>query len=242
MEAKRSIHRSHSVVWMNSLQIRFAGALVLLALCILGGFIIYEYNYTKKESILELEELAQIAANRMSKYLVDPLWGLEEAQLNESLVSEMMNKQVYCILIYEEDTSSILIGKTRDDPDKIIDSMESPPADYIKSKRPIVRKQDLIGEVEVFVTTEYAIDKLKKSILKFVFTTCILCISILTAVFFILRNLILFPIRMLTVAADQMSLGKLNTPIGYRTKNEIGILVDAIKRMQDSLQIAITQV
>lgn len=226
------------VSWFNSLQFRFGGALILITMVILGGFTIYEYSNSKNESLRNLQQLAEIASNRMSKYLVEPLWGVEDEQLSESIVSEMMDQQINSIIITDNDTNSAIIGKKRDINGALIDTHHVTGNNLIRSVRPIVRHDDIIGKVEVTVTSDIALQKLEKAIVKFVSTTFFLCIVILATVFLILRTLILNPIKFITNAAEKMSLGELDVKIPHQPKNEIGFLVDAIQRMQSSLKIA----
>jgi HAMP domain-containing protein len=47
------------------------------------------------------------------------------------------------------------------------------------------------------------------------------------------------PIMKLTDAAEQMSLGELNVKIDVKSKDEIGLLAQALGRMQTSLRLAI---
>ena len=46
-------------------------------------------------------------------------------------------------------------------------------------------------------------------------------------------------IRELTEAADRISIGELDTTIPVRSSDEIGMLAEAISRMQDSLRLSI---
>jgi len=43
----------------------------------------------------------------------------------------------------------------------------------------------------------------------------------------------------LTAAADRISIGDLSTPIPSQSKDEIGVLAEAIRRMQASLEISV---
>jgi methyl-accepting chemotaxis protein len=49
------------------------------------------------------------------------------------------------------------------------------------------------------------------------------------------------PIMKLTDAAERMSLGELNIKIDVKSRDEIGLLAQAIGRMQTSLRMAMTR-
>lgn len=222
----------------DSLLFRFASILIVLTTLIVGGFIAYEYSSTKRQNLKELSELSQVAANRMSKYLVAPLWGLEEEQLSESLDSEMMDRQIHSILVMDKDTNEIIIGKMRGENGDILTTTRMMQKGFSTSKKPIFRQQEEIGSVEVAVTSKYAMEKLQRSVTRLLTATVFLYVAILFTVFWILRKFIIKPINLLTKAADRLSHGKVDTNIEYNSKNEIGCLVDAINRLQASLKIA----
>jgi methyl-accepting chemotaxis protein len=64
-------------------------------------------------------------------------------------------------------------------------------------------------------------------------TLAVLCLS------FLLARAISRPILYLAQVADQISTGKLGTKIELSRRDEIGILIDSVKRMQRSLALAI---
>lgn len=230
------------VKWYHSLQVRFAGFLILLTTIILGSFLTYDYFSTKKEKLGELHSLAFNTATRMSKYLIEPLWGIEEEQLSESLVSEMMDRQIESIIIFDRDTDNILVGRTRDNEGRVINMTAYSDQDSgITTRQPIIRNDNAIGDVEVVVTPKYAMQIIKNLVLKQIIVMGLLYLALLFTVFFILGKLIIRPIKQVTSAADRMSLGDLDITINHTSENEIGLLVDSINRMQASLKIAFTR-
>jgi len=52
---------------------------------------------------------------------------------------------------------------------------------------------------------------------------------------------IVIPIMNLTDAAERMSLGELNVKIDVKSKDEIGLLAQAVGRMQTSLRLAMNR-
>lgn len=226
------------VRWYNSLQIRFCGALLLATLFIGGGFMAFEYYSAKKQISTTLHSLAEISAIRMSKYLVEPLWGLEEEQLSESLTSEMLDREIQSIVIHERNPDSMLLAKIRGTNGQVVAMNQKVQPGEISNKKPITRNGNVIGDVEVTVTDQYALSKLSDSILRLSLATVILCVVLLASVILILRNLIISPIQRVMDAADQISTGAINAKIDYSSNTEIGLLVESIKRMQASFAIA----
>jgi methyl-accepting chemotaxis protein len=77
-----------------------------------------------------------------------------------------------------------------------------------------------------------------KRIQKFAVTLLILTIALVFLIAWISARAVVTPIKKLTEVAERMSLGDLNMKINIPSKDEIGLLAQAIKRMQTSLRLA----
>lgn len=64
-------------------------------------------------------------------------------------------------------------------------------------------------------------------------------VLVVTLIAWILARAIVIPIKKLTSAAERMSLGDLNVDIDIKSKDEVGLLAQAINRMQTSLRMAV---
>ena len=80
-------------------------------------------------------------------------------------------------------------------------------------------------------------DSLKR-IQKFATTLLIVTIMLVLLIAWISAKAVVSPIKKLTEVAERMSLGDLNMKINIPSKDEIGFLAQAIKRMQTSLRLA----
>jgi len=77
-----------------------------------------------------------------------------------------------------------------------------------------------------------------KRIQKFAVILLILTIALVLLIAWISARAVITPIKKLTEVAERMSLGDLNMKINIPSKDEIGLLGKAIKRMQTSLRLA----
>jgi HAMP domain-containing protein len=66
-------------------------------------------------------------------------------------------------------------------------------------------------------------------------------VLIVTIIAWLSARAIVTPIRKLTDAAERMSLGELNVKIDVKSRDEIGLLAQAIGRMQTSLRLAMNR-
>ncbi len=74
---------------------------------------------------------------------------------------------------------------------------------------------------------------------RFAWILLIITIVLVTLIAWVLARAVVKPIKQLTDAAERMSLGDLNVEIDIKSKDEVGLLAQAIKRMQTSLSLAV---
>ena len=227
------------VGWKNSIQTTISAILILLTTAILLGFVMFNYFAAKSKMNEELKHFSEITSTRLSKYLVEPLWGVDEKQIEDSLNSEMMEKRIYAIIIFDRDTKRVFLGKKRDNNWKIISARGNITGKLLKSHKKIVRGKETIGDVEVYVTLKFMEEELYRSVVNIVITAIVLNIAIFLAVFVTFRKIIIQPVMKLTDVAERMSVGDLNAKIDIESKNEVGLLAEAIRRMQFSLRLAL---
>ncbi len=100
-------------------------------------------------------------------------------------------------------------------------------------------KEGLLGFVRVGMKKKYVDQKIKETLyfLVIVFIGGTFLAIILTL--FIITLKVSKPIAYLTDVAYKISLGDFNTPVNLKTRNEIGVLGEAIERMRESLKTSI---
>lgn len=80
-----------------------------------------------------------------------------------------------------------------------------------------------------------------KDIQRFSIILLVITVIGVTVIAWFLARRVTRPIMKLTDAAEQMSLGNLNVDIGIKSRDEIGLLAQALARMQTSLRLAIAR-
>jgi HAMP domain-containing protein len=71
------------------------------------------------------------------------------------------------------------------------------------------------------------------------FIVILITLLVLMAVVFLFSRSVVHPIKYLSKVADTISMGELNVHIDLKPKGEVGLLVESIERMQDSVKAAI---
>jgi len=226
--------------WGSSIQVKMSLILIILTTIIFAGFILYNSTRTQQRMNDQLAQFGNITATRLSQSLVMPLWNLADKEIGGSITSEMMDKRIAAIIMRDSNGKSMLYGWARDPNWNAVEA-ENPSintGDFIVSSEKIVKGEETIGVVEVYLTGKFIREELNRTVFELVITALILIIAISGAVFLGFRRLLVQPIMQLTNAAKQMSLGDLNVDIAIHSNNEIGLLATAIRRMQTSLRLA----
>ena len=240
VDASADTTASKSIRWMNRIQVRITATLVFLTTAILVGYAVVNYHLEKADMDRKLSTQADITVTRLSRNLVEPFWALDDDLLRESLVSEMMDKQIYAILVRDRDGKDIYIGKKRNSKWKIVNARtDVSRTSLITRKMKILKGKDQIGSVEVYLTTKFMTEELKRSTIYMIVAVLILDLILFLSIYFILSRSIIRPIMNLTNAADQISTGQMNAELTIRTNDEIGMLIKAFQRMQTSLNLAL---
>jgi nitrate/nitrite-specific signal transduction histidine kinase len=231
------------VSWLHSIQTQVAFATIVITTLVLGGFAIYNTIVNKQKMESQLKQLAEITATRLSKHLVIPLWDLDQNSAEEAVKAEMLEQQIYAIIVRDSNGTTTFAGKTRDRNWEISDLQLSGVGaqGMASSTQNITYQGEVIGKVEVYLTPQFLEAELQQTTLDILIQVLVLDLLIFLLVFLILRKLILQPVDKLTEAAESMSRGNLGTKITIRSKNELRMVADAMDRMRESLQITMNE-
>lgn len=231
---------SFQVSWVNHLQIKVNAVLIPLIIVIMATFTIFSYITEKQKMEITLENLSKAASKRLSVYLVESFWSLDDETLEESLKSEMIDNNVYSINLIDRG-GKIYLGYKRN-PDWNIAVNNSPvQGNYVKAEESIVKDLNKIGTVEVYYSSKFFLEQFKQSVYKLIITSLLLIIAVSLATAVVINKMILSPIGRLTDIANKISIGNLDLEIPIESKDEIGLLADAFARMKVSMEFAIKQ-
>lgn len=229
------------VTWQNRLQVKVNAVLIPLIVVIMATFTIITSITEKQKMESELQNSSKVVAKRLSVYLVEAFWSLDDEILKESLKSEMMDNNIYAINIIDRSGKAIYLGYKRDQNWNLIENNTKIEGDYTKSDESMVRDSNKIGSVEVYLSSKFVKEQFNQSMSKLVITAILLLIAVSLAAYFVLNRMIVAPISRLTDIANQISIGNLDLEIPIESKDEIGVLADAFARMKVSMAFAIKQ-
>ncbi|MCF8045668.1 MAG: HAMP domain-containing protein [Desulfarculaceae bacterium] len=239
--ADSSEPETRKVPFSRRLQVKMNAVLIPLIILIMGGFTAVNYYTIKQDMNEKIENASEIVSQRLSNYLVEAFWALDDEILSESLKSEMMDKRIYAINLIDRNGKKVYMGFKRDDQWGIVKNDAPVTGSYAKEREPIVKGEDEIGYVEVFFTSKFLKEQLQRSMINIVITAVALLLAVFACVFFVVKQMVVSPIANLTDLADRISVGNLDIEIPKESKDEIGALAEAFERMRVSMVFAIKQ-
>ncbi|MDY0362247.1 MAG: HAMP domain-containing protein [Desulforegulaceae bacterium] len=238
---------SKKISFTKTLQFSLSSIILLITLIVLSGFAGLEYFKTKNQMVSELQILSENTALRMSKYLASPMWAVEKELIESFIEAEMLNPDIFGIIVYESNGRAVITAKGRDknwnvyETQDLFQNSNTPKTQIFSNKKdifmPEVKKQSL-GTVEVFVTQQFIKQKLNKFLATNLIAMIALILVLTFAIFMSIRKLLLTPLEKLIDVTEKMSIGNLKTPIDIKSKNEIGVLAASIERMRQSMILA----
>jgi HAMP domain-containing protein len=225
--------------WTSSIQSKISTVIILTTTLVLISFAVFNYFSTKNKLNDELTNFVDITTKRLSGYLVESLWALDDKSIEDSLRSEMMSRRIYGLLLFDRDGKTVYMGMKRDKDWHVVKTDKIPADGMVTSRMPIRNGKEKIGSIEIFVTKKFMKEDVQRIVGNAAATLLILNTAIFFSILLFLRRIVLKPILNLTHVAKQMSLGDMNVSISTRSNDEIGQLAQAFDRMQTSLSYAL---
>jgi HAMP domain-containing protein len=225
--------------WTSSIQSKISTVIILITTLVLISFAVFNYFSTKNKLNDELTHFADITTKRLSEYLVESFWALDDKAIADSLRSEMMSRRIYGLLLFDRDGKTVYMGMKRDKDWHVVRTDKIPADGMVTSRMPIRNGKEKIGSIEIFVTKKFMKEDVQRIVGNAAATLLILNTAIFFSILLFLRRIVLKPILNLTHVAKQMSLGDMNVSISIRSNDEIGQLAQAFDRMQTSLSYAL---
>lgn len=234
-----------------SLRWKLAGIL-LLSNFLLGILLVFIVNYTVTESLeKELIERGRTIAKDIAQYSAPQILDEDKIALKEIVTSSLSSESVEYIIIHNYDLQILTDTYNNQVPveiaqKNIIEEIVKPeiiniPTMDLKCYDIIVPVEDGdLGYIRVGMKIDYIENKVASTISFIIYTIiAVTLIGILLTYF--LANRIIKPILYLTNRANEISKGQLEEKISVRTNDEINYLAEAVERLRESLNLALSK-
>jgi methyl-accepting chemotaxis protein len=228
--------------WYSTIRMKVVIVVIISCTLVLGGLSAYNTINEQKKLSGDLQKLAQVTSQRLSKHLIGPMWDLDRGLVDSTLEAEMLEENIHAIVVWDEGAGSIFSARERGPGGSLVASNGAISGDLLESKNDINTGTQSIGEVAVFVSKQQLNQQLRESTIANVITLVALIIVMAIVMTIVMNQIIIGPITRLAKHADDISHGDLKQNIVPESNDEIGQLAEAFHRMQTSLRVAFKRI
>ncbi len=232
------------VNWKTSVNTKMSAILVAIIVVVMSASIIYSISSTSKSLVTDIESKAETTAGRAAKQLAIPLYDLDNELLEESLLSEMTDRELYAIIVFKPGSTEINMGKMRNADWEVVPATGAVKGDYITYSREITLDQEQLGSATVYYTTKFMDQKISKLIGSMTMTTIAVIIILLSAIIISLNKMLLKPIKYVSDNLQEIASGEgdLTRRISEARKDELGELAHWFNNFITNLELIVAQV
>ncbi|MCP4350955.1 MAG: hypothetical protein GY795_36275 [Desulfobacterales bacterium] len=139
--------------------------MIITSIFILSIFSIHDYFKEKTRLVTDFEETIAPVSDRMSDYLVKPLWFLDAHKADQIIEYEMKMKKIYAVVVREHN-KKIFNARQRDENWDIIESDGNISGDFVVMTADIRYDKHSVGTLELYFTTRFITESLRKLIIE----------------------------------------------------------------------------
>ena len=160
-----------AVNWRTSVNTKVSAILVAIIAVVMSASITYNISSTSKSLKADILTKAETTAGRAAKQLAIPLYDLDNELLEESLLSEMTDRELYGIVVFKPDSDEVNMGKMRDEAWEVVPAQSAISGDYITFTHNIALDDEQLGRATVYYTTKFVNQKIGKLTASMIMTT-----------------------------------------------------------------------
>ena len=224
-----------TIKWHNSIRVKLGLILigVTSVIMIIYGAVQYAVDSRKKSDAIDV--VSSQAILRVANLLASPLWDIDEKRIDYILISEMVEKSTFAIIV-RDPKKNIIAGKMRDGSWDVVPCTEPVPGSHIVRKKAIVYGSTVLGEVELYTSTEFAEKELHRTLYRIIIANVITNIFLLLALFISMSRYIIRPVYRIADYAALLRNGDLSSRLP-EGDDEIGKMSAALNAMADELSV-----
>jgi PAS domain S-box-containing protein len=188
------------------------GAVLLTLVCVntllLAVFGMLDYFDESRRLETELRHNLTVITDQLASNLDAPLWYMEKDHVVRLVEGVMQNGYVAAVLVTDQETGSLYVGRTRDRGWQSSAVIELPALDQVLSvKREIRYEGKQVGSVEVFATRRFMVEDLRASLTRIILRILGLNAALALFLAVVLRWKIIVPLGRLERYAARVSFG-----------------------------------
>ena len=228
------------ISWRHSIKFQMSISLCIMMMIVSMLFGLEQYTRTKSRLIQEFNDLAEFSTSRLAESLIWPIWNLDKQQIVNIFISEMKDKRMYAIVLKDADNGELLWGRVRNEKWEVIEleSLEGEERlsnDLMMVPKDIVRGNDTVGRLEVYLTPQFMQAELREQILKMLMSITLVGLAMLIVVRRFV-SMLTVPIEKIAEITNDIAAGKFTQTTSIQQDNEIGLLAEENRHVQQTLQ------
>ena len=231
-----------NIRWYGTIRIKVIVVVIVSCTLVLGGLSAFNTISEQRQLASDLQKLARVTSQRLSKHLIGPLWDLDKDLIDSTLEAEMLEDNIQAIVVWDEGASTIYSARERNADGRLVESSGAITGDLIEAVNSVNNGSQSIGEVAVFVSKKQLNQQLAASTIANAITLFALIVVMAVVMTIVMNQVIIGPITRLAKHADDISHGDLKQNIMPESQDEIGQLAEAFHRMQTSLRVAFKRI
>ncbi len=224
-----------------SLSIKINAIIIVVTTIVLLFFGAYEWQKTKAKLTDELNFSLENSTEQLAAALAYPVWVMNRDGIKEFIELEMRNKAVYAVTV-SDSSNNVLVGQVRDTNWQLTDLN---PANFsptpLSKTLPIIRENEKLGTVAVYVTAEFMNEELSQTIMNIVIRQIVMLLLIVITLATFIQITITRPLEQMTGVFNIIAKGNLDQPVNISRADEIGQLAKSFAIMQGAIKEKITE-
>ncbi len=185
--------------------------MILTSILIASGFSFYDYIREHNRLQEDFDEMIAPIAGRLAGNLKAPLWFANKTQAEQVVETEMSNRKIYAVIVRDAD-NTLFYAEKRDDTWKPVESDGEISGSFVIKKESILYEEEPkpIGTVEVYFSTRFIEESLRKLIVFMVIRVIVMSVCLVSILLFIVNLFFIKPvsavIRTLNTVGNEVSL------------------------------------
>jgi len=179
---------------LTGIQGKLGLILIITVTAFFSGLTLGYYFKAESDMDRDLSDLADFLAKNLSASMATPLFNFNEQSARKIIDSVMLEKQVVAARI--NDSHGFLLDRARDENWNVIRSSREIFGNYYLKSEDILKDNEKLGVVKVYVTSEFAQKELDNSVGYIFAAFVILGVLLFSVLFLSIRKWVVFPVRL----------------------------------------------
>ena len=195
--------------------------LVLIATCMLVAMAWFNYHEESQEERAKLQQGLVMAADQLSSGLSLPLWNFDYSQVGKILDSSMQDRNLHGVIVKQVDPTDarnfVTYARVRDAQWRSVPTAGEIPSEGTRmEERTIMAMGEPIGRVQIFLTTRFLDQELRRRMLNAIGLTLVFDMLLIISLYTVLWKVVLKPLQAIERYATAVKTGG-DVPAGLLT-------------------------